>query len=294
MKKTLIVTALLCAFALQSCKSNQTTDNTNEPKQLNISILLDLSDRISPSKHPVANPPHQDRDLAIINSILEYFKKDMEERGTFDANGRIQIFMEPAPAIPGINDLQRQLSIDCSKLDVKQKKELYDGIGNTFNNTLSEIYKQTIAYNKFPGSDIWRFFQNKAKDYCVARDSNYRNILIVLTDGYIYDPNTTRRVDNRVQNLTYNTIAKYRAVQDPLAAIQSDDFGLLVPQNVDLHDLEVIVLEVSPENNNQKDEQILTYCIDKWLEEMGVKRHRVYTTDLPANIEKRIGLFLEE
>lgn len=293
MKKSIFIALMLTTALFQSCKTDKSTKKTDEPKQLNISILLDLSDRISPSKHP-ATPSHQERDLAIINGVVEYFKKDMEKRGTFDANGRIKVFMEPAPSIPGINDLQRQISIDCSKMDVKQKKEVYDGIESDFNTALTEIYERTIESSKFRGSDIWRFFQHKANDYCIARDTNYRNILIILTDGYIYDPTTTLKVGNRVQNLLGCTIGKYRSLSDPIGAIQKDDFGLLVPKGVDLSGLEVIVLEISPEQNSQKDESILTYCIDKWLGEMNVQHKQVYTTDLPSNIEQRIGLFLEE
>lgn len=293
MKKTLFVVCMFTIAMIQGCKTDSSNASIEEPKQLNISILLDLSDRISPSVHP-ATPSHQERDLSIINSVVEYFKKDMEKRGTFDANGRIQVFMEPAPIIPGINDLQRKLSVDCSKMDVKQKKEVYDGIESDFNTALAEIYERTIESSNFPGSDIWRFIQNKAMDYCVARDTNYRNILVILTDGYIYDPTTTLRVGNRVQNLTGSTIAKYRSVSDPIVAIQKDDFGLLAPKGVDLSGLEVIVLEISPKQNSQKDESIITYCIDKWLGEMNVQHKQVYSTDLPANTEHRICLFMEE
>ena len=39
------------------------------PKQLNITVLLDLSDRISPDVHP-ATPSHVERDTAIIMEML--------------------------------------------------------------------------------------------------------------------------------------------------------------------------------------------------------------------------------
>lgn len=292
MKKTIFYAAILLALLFAGCKPTSVNENTEEPKQLNISILLDLSDRISPSVHP-ASPTHQERDLAIINGIVEFFKKDMEDRGAFDANGRIQVFMEPAPAIPNIDQLQSHLIVDCSKMDVKQKKEIYDNITTDFSETLQEIYMQTIAGNKFPGSDIWRFFQNKAKDYCIARDTIYRNVLVILTDGYIYDPTTAQKAGNRVQSLIGKTIGKYRQSADPIAAMQSDDFGLIVPQGICLDNLEVLVLEVAPEKNSQKDEQILGYCLDKWLKEMGVSHHAVYMTDLPANTSRRIEQFFD-
>ena len=293
MKKYRIVIVVIVMSIFTGCNNNPYESDTNTPKQLNISILLDLSDRISPTIHP-ATPSHKDRDLTIINNIVEYFKHDMGERGTFDANGRIQVFMEPAPTIPNIDQLQRQLSVDCSKMDVKQKKEVYDELSEIFSCALNEIYTQTIENSKFPGSDIWRFFQNKVNDYCISKDTNYRNILIILTDGYIYDEMTTQKIGTRVQNLTVSTIGKYRNSPDPVSAIQSDDFGLLVPQNVNVTGLEVLVLEVAPENNSQKDEQILTFCIEKWLKEMGIEHQAVYTSDLPANTLHRVERFLDD
>lgn len=288
MKKFLFF-LIVPSMLLSGCNPNQSEINDGMPKQLNISILLDLSDRIVQD----AVPSHEDRDIAIINNIIKYFRDDMAERGTFDANGRLQVFMEPAPAIPNIDQLQRQLLVDCSKMDVKQKKDVYDKIDSDFTSALREIYLQTKEHSKFRGSDIWRFFQNKANDYCVKEDTNYRNILIILTDGYIYDETTTLKVGSRVQNLT-NTIQKYRSLQDPVTAMQNDDFGLVVPKNVDLNRLEVLVLEVSPKNNNQKDEQILIYCIEKWLKEMGGEHYAVYTSDLPANTLRRIEQFLDD
>ena len=293
MRKYNIGIIIIIISFLAGCNNNPSESDTNEPKQLNISILLDLSDRISPTKHP-ATPSHMDRDITIINSIVEYFRHDMGERGTFDANGRIQVYMEPAPTIPNIDQLQRQLSVDCSKMDVKQKKVVYDELSETFSGALNEIYTQTIENSKFTGSDIWRFFQNKVYDYCISKDTNYRNILIILTDGYIYDEMTTQKIGTRVQNLTVSTIGKYRNSPDPVSAIQSDDFGLLVPQNVNVAGLEVLVLEVAPENNSQKDEQILTFCIEKWLKEMGIEHQAVYTSDLPANTLHRVERFLDD
>lgn len=105
---------------------------------------------------------------------------------------------------------------------------------------------------------------------------------------------TTQKIGTRVQNLTVSTIGKYRNSPDPVSAIQSDDFGLLVPQNVNVTGLEVLVLEVAPENNNQKDEQILTFCIEKWLKEMGIEHKAVYKSDLPANTLRRVERFLDD
>lgn len=285
-----IVFILLCGWL---CGCNNKTDTEQvEPqaKQLNISVLIDLSDRIDPKIHP-ASPEHADRDKAIIHELINYFKKDMETLGAYNSKGRFTVFMYPYPEIANIANIQQELFIDLSEMEVKEKKEKYDNMEKNFSNALEEIYAETIRINNYPGSDIWRFFKNDI-DLCISDDTNYRNILVILTDGYIYDEQTTAQNGSRVQNLTGKTIRKYRTVADPISAMERDDFGLITPRN-DLQNLEVLILEVSPENNNQKDEDILKYCIEKWIKEMGVSHYAVYKTDLPAITAQRIESFIK-
>ena len=287
-----LVVAATLLLAATSCGAPAPRAEDNGPKQLNISILLDLSDRISPTAHP-ATPSHMQRDTAIVGQIIRLFKEDMNERGAFDANGRLQVLMSPPPGIANINSLQSELQVNLAKMDNKQKKDTYIGISGNFATALEEIYTETNNQSRWTGSDIWRFFKNDVKDLCIDRDTNYHNILVILTDGYIYDKNTTQRVGSRVQQLTRGTIGKYRSSSDPIADMERDDFGLM-PATNGLDNLEVLVLEVTPENNSQKDELILKYCLDKWLKEMGVSRWAVHTTDLPANTSRRIASFIND
>lgn len=280
----------MLSVLILGCNSEPKVED-NGPKQLNISILLDLSDRISPDKHP-ATPEHMQRDTAIVGKIVRLFKDDMNARGAYDANGRIQVLMSPPPSIANINSLQDQLQVNLARMDNKQKKSTYTDISGNFATALKEIYTETNNQSRWTGSDIWRFFKNDVKDLCIDSDTNYRNILVILTDGYIYDKNTTQRAGSRVQHLTTSTIGKYRSTNDPVSAMEDDDFGLM-PATSGLDNLEVLVLEITPENNNQKDELILKYCIDRWLKEMGVVRWAVHTTDLPANTSRRIESFLK-
>lgn len=261
------------------------------PTQLNISILLDLSDRISPTVNP-CNPSHFERDTAIINFVVDYFKKDMEKLGLFQAKGKMKLFCYPYPNDPKINDIIKELNIDCSDMkDTKKKREIYKTIKSKFNEGLSTIYQQSINQENMDGSDIWRFFKNDVKDYCIDKDTTYRNILIILTDGYIYYAKSNEQINNRFQYLLSKNIKKYRGA-DAIKNINKDDFGLISERN-DLNELEVLVLEVSPEVNHPNDEYILKHCIDKWLKEMNVKRYEIHKTDLPINTSKRVKSFIE-
>ncbi|MDR2621996.1 MAG: hypothetical protein LBC48_05375 [Dysgonamonadaceae bacterium] len=273
-------------------KSSPDGKTTPQEKQLNISILLDLSDRINPQKHP-ASPEHYERDAEIVKTVTEYFKKNMKNLTAWKAKGKIRIFFSPAPANPAINKIAEKLNIDCSKMDNKERKIVYDTITELFIQNLTEIYKQSIQTSNWEGSDIWRFFRNDVKDYCIDKDSTYRNILIILTDGYIYHKESVYKNGNQYSYLLENNIKKFRTM-DWKDKIDKDDFGIIT-ENHNLNNLEILVLGINAENNNNKiDEDILKYVIEKWCKEMNVSKYKTYSTDLPANTKIRIDNFLND
>jgi len=295
MKRLVIYSTLLLLFSCgNNNQSNSSTNNQRKPqeKQLNISILLDLSDRINPTKYP-ATPEHFQRDIEIVKTITEYFKQNMEKLTAWRAKGKIRIFFSPAPANSAINNIAESLNIDCSRLDNKGRKEVYDTITELFSQNLSEIYKQTIATNSWDGSDIWRFLKDDVKDYCIDKDSTYRNVLIIFTDGYIYHKQSMYRNQNRYSYLLQQNINKYRSTNYK-EEIEKDKFGLITEQK-DLSNLEILVLEVNAEDSRNKiDEDILKYVISNWFEEMNVSKYQIFSSDLPANTRKRIENFLNK
>ena len=81
-----IISLFAISMLLFSCGNNQQKENSknnisvesDDSKQLNITFLLDLSDRIEPSKYP-NTPEHWQRDIAVIDEFVEIFKKEMTE-----------------------------------------------------------------------------------------------------------------------------------------------------------------------------------------------------------------------
>jgi len=119
---------IILLFLLKSSFGTNNSQSTSGQKnkatttdQLNISILLDLSDRISPKKNP-EKPEHYQRDIANVKYITELFVKEMELRGAFMAKGKIKVIFSPKPTDPNVNLLAEKLNIDLSPMDVKQKK----------------------------------------------------------------------------------------------------------------------------------------------------------------------------
>lgn len=294
MKQIFFIT--IVAFSIIACNtgsndkintSNANKINSNQ-KQLRISILLDLSDRISPK----INPDAQKNDIENLETITEYFKSNMTSLGAYKAKGKIRIFFSPTPTNANINYIVSKLTIDCSKMDNKGRKEVYDSITGLYEHNLEKIYQETIATSAWEGSDIWRFFKDDIKDYCIENDTNYRNILIILTDGYLYHKQSVFNNKNRYTYLLGNNNLKEYRKQNWEQLVEQNDFGIITERS-DLSNLEVLVLELKAENaNNKIDEDILQFLWKKWFKEMNISHYEVYHSDLPANTKTRIESFL--
>lgn len=301
MKNTIIILALTVITSCTSCngKKSDNSSNTigqsgktiNKNQQLNISILLDLSDRIDPQKYP-EKPEHFERDIANIKSLTDYFVKDMEKRGAYMAKGRIKVIFSPKPQDPNVDLIAQKLDIDLSILDPKQKKEIHDNLTTTFSDNLASIYKAIIKEKKWIGSDIWRFFKNDVKDFCIAKDSNYRNILIILTDGYIYHKDSKDKNSNRFAYILPENISQFRSNPNWEKEIEKKDFGL-ISKRTDLEDLEILVLEISPSPTCKNDEDIIKVVLNKWFKEMRVKKVGLYNSELPELTKSRINNFIK-
>ncbi len=295
----LITIALLFGCQDKSINKKEQTDkkevnNTDDAanKQFNITFLLDLSDRIEPTKHP-NTPEHHQRDIAIVNHFIDMFKADMEKKGTFMSRGKIKIIFSPKPQDPEINNIASKLSVDLSACkNPKEKKEIFDNLTNDFSKNLKIIYDKTIQTKKYIGSDIWRFFKNDVKDYAIVNNDNYRNILVLITDGYLYHENSKNKNKNRTAYLSPKTIRKNGLRNSNWKTrFEQGDYGFIT-ERTDLEDLEILVLEVNPSKKHLDDEDVIKAYLSKWFTEMNVKKFKIYNTDLPEYTKSRIEKFI--
>ncbi|GAB4206485.1 MAG: hypothetical protein Fur0023_16390 [Bacteroidia bacterium] len=293
-KKLFIALVSITMFLYCSDNKKSSSENKSEVKQqnddklkyqLNITILLDLSDRIIKPMQP--SPI--DRDINIVKIFIDIFKNKMQNDGAFKAKSKIRVLFTPAPSDQNINNLAEKLSVDLSKMDTKKKKEVYDNIEKMFIENLSEIYDITTKTEKFIGSDIWRFFKYDVTELCIDKDNSYRNILVILTDGYIYHKQSVFREKNRTSYLTPVFIQK-EGLRTPnwKSKFDSGDYGF-ISNNQSLENLEVMVLEINP--NTPIDEDIIRAYLNKWFDEMKIKNKVFYNTDLTLNTKKRIEKF---
>ncbi|MDX6189539.1 hypothetical protein SGQ83_09280 [Flavobacterium sp. Fl-318] len=292
-KTFVLLLVLVSAF---SCK--QDSDTTHEEilskntvtENYNISILLDLSDRISLQKNPNPTMEYYQRDLGYIKWVSEAFTQHLKSKRIRQIKDKMQLFFNPEPQDPEINSISQKLKITIDKNNAS--KELLNSINSNYALQTSKIYNSAIKDNNFIGSDIWSFFDSKVKDQCI--ENGDRNILVILTDGYMYYESTKMKEGNRTSFITPELIKKNSLnTKDWEEKVQNGDFGF-IKANDNLSNLEVLVLGINPSRANPYEEKVIKAYWTKWFTEMKVKRFEIKNADLPSNMEKIIKNFILE
>lgn len=249
----------------------------NEPTQpekpLNVTILLDMSDRIIRKN---VNPCQQDRDIAIVNYVVDKFKKNSVKGNKLPSRkDRMKVMFYPTPDISQVQIISKNLDVNLAKLQAAEKKKVLIEMDTNFSKGLNLLYNQTISSKKWVGCDIWSFFSSgKVDQFCVADSA--RNILIILTDGYLYHKDNLLREGNNYSYLL------------PKDLQVNPNIELMVKRG-GLENIEILFLEI---NDFYQQEELLKSKIGNWLKGMGVQKYQVVSTDLPNNIEDVIDQFI--
>lgn len=291
-----IVILILMSLIIQSCKNNE--EEESEPEKVtkdvsnnfNISILLDLSDRISPAKYPNQTMEYYLRDVGYINSVAEAFTNHLSTKKVRQANDKIQLFFDPAPFNPEINKISKDLKMEITRDNIS--KEAIKKIKEKYTAESLEIYKLAINDNNYVGSDTWKFFKNKINDYCI--EDNYRNILVVLTDGYIYYKDSKIKEGNATTFLSPEVIRANGLNKSNWSQIMTNQKIAFIPANTDLSNLEILVLGINADTKNVYEEDVIKAYWTNWFETMKVKRYEIRSSELPSNMDKVIKDFINK
>lgn len=277
---------------------------TGERKNLNVNILLDLSDRISPTMNPNNSMNYWERDLGYISSICYAFENHVRNKRTILINDHIKLFCHPLPEnLDNINTVFSSLDkmFDKSNATI----ENICSISNDYNQLANALYTKTLdnkepkaknGIDDYPGADIYDFFKSKVKDYCIIPD--HRNILIIITDGYLYMKNNTiKNADNSSNYILSKTLKDWGFTsQNYKDKIYGEGYKL-IPATDNLENLEVLVLGINPKNNWEQ--EVLEIYWEKWLKEMNVKnfgeidsKKYLKKADLPSELNSFIESFI--
>ncbi|CAD0007019.1 hypothetical protein [Flavobacterium chungangense] len=277
-----------------SCKEEnkngekETVHKNPVSENYNISILLDLSDRISLKKNPNSTMEYYQRDLGYIKSVSEAFTQHLKSKRIRQIDDKMQLFFNPEPESPEINSIANELKIKVDKDNAS--KDLLNSISGNYASKTAKIYDSAIKDDNYIGSDIWNFFDSKVQDQCI--DKGYRNILVILTDGYMFYEGTQIKNGTLSSYLTPQLIKQNGLnTNDWQKKFESENFGFIKIDN-DLSNLEVLVLGINPGKNNPYEEKVIKAYWSKWLTEMNIKHFEIKSADLPSNTDKIIKDFI--
>ncbi|MCZ4224959.1 hypothetical protein [Pedobacter rhodius] len=279
-----------CSENKKESNINATTNNqvNSKKENLNISILLDLSDRIDPIKNSNPSMEFYTRDLGYIESISKGFEAHLRAKPIRQDNDQIQIYFEPEPLNPAINNLAEKLKLSFTKDNTTKENILK--ISSQYISASSEIYKLAIKDKKYLGSDIWGFFKNKVNDYCIK--PNRRNILFILTDGYMFHQDSKFKQGNKSSYITPEFIKSLKLNSPNYKELmQKKGYGF-IKANGNLNNLEVFVLGINPAKKNPFERDVISEYWNNWLKEMNVKNNVIKLADLPSNLDQVIQKYI--
>lgn len=235
---------------------------------LNISIMLDLSDRIL-KQGPDDHMEQWEKDTTLIGYIRDWFI-DRQFAHHFQSGDRLHVFCYPTPDLPNILQLQDSLTVDLSlgqgsKLTaVSRNKDQLLAMPSVWHRSLESVYLAALPVARQVGSDVWGFFDQRAKMQCVK--PGYRNILVIFTDGYLYSANSWQG-----KGMAFAGISETRTLSQTA----------ILPVLDSLDGLEVLFCEINPKASGHF--QHMRTLLTEWCHGMGIRHVDVLETAMPGD-----------
>lgn len=311
------------------CSKENTKNNTpsQSPKptiHYNIIITADLSNRLTTPK-PVSDQEVVERIIKSIPNIIKHGGRKTNQDDIFSVS------ILNKKHINQYNIDLNLLKIDFSKFEKQIDRIQYiTGVSKT--KTLEEdrdkFVKEfnrvlTLASTSTSGADVWSYFDKDIDQTMVltqVRTENfdgktytnqYRNILILLTDGYIeasmYGQNACP-VLNQCYYLSGTRVKEFRNtyLKDKSKKLKeffdANNYGIIPVKNPYLKDLDILVLQIEDRSLNKNgnatiyptDWEIMQIFWSDWLSKSGVKHFDIKPVLSSAeDTEKVIMNFLE-
>ena len=265
-----------CSTTDKSTNEESTTASASAPAQQpwNVTVYLDLSDRITREMVP----SQTEYDSIAINEVFSQFLNHLiKGKKIAIAKDCFRIIVEPTPQLPKINDMVGSLNIDLSSALPPEKKKILNKTREVFPSTISQIYDKTLEEKNWVGCDIWGFFSDKRMIDKLCIRPGYRNIIVVITDGYLFDTSHKKKEGNAYSYVTHEVLKA------------NPNMSLICERN-GLQDLEVLMLCVNPFNKNEG--ELLANILDNWFNAMEVGKVEIYTNG--TNTPQYINSFFNE
>jgi len=240
---------------------------------LNLIIVPDLSRRIIDE---VNNPDQIKNDTILLNHIWESFKVYTKQK----VNTKPRLIVD----VTDEGQANGQFRLLADKLVFELPEHETPHLRNVWFETIGNRYTENIKYlyglgKKSPiGGDYWNYFRRNLSKHIQKSTlfDNYRNVLIIITDGYLESEHKLYTGDWITRNAIANKIKQGKPTKETtLNRIRILDIAQTFPT------LEVLVLEVnerkrfSPQEPKDKgtseDYDILQTLWADWFERLKIK-----------------------
>ena len=235
--------------------------------KVNIIVILDTSDRISEKK----NPGQVERDKEIVHSIVDLFDRLVSDHfATLKMGDPIEhphrltfVVPEQPGRAPMPEHIRRKLTIKDQGGGkdpfIRQIRVLREGI--------DELYASVTDQNKFPGADIWKWFDAYAKYYL---PDGAHNCVICLSDGYL---NFDKNIEKLRPPGTYMQVKRLRGLPN-----WEEKFQGLSPIDIDEDfSAKFLMVEIALQKKDNRtgveyaeDFDIIKKYWKTWLNSMGI------------------------
>lgn len=213
------------------------------PTSINLIIVPDLSKRIIDT---INNPDQVKNDTILLNAIWKNFVSQV--RLKMDSKDRLVLDVtDEGQAGGSFRTIANQLIFDLSEHKNKSNRLYFDNIGNRFSQNVSKLY--SLASKDPIGADYHYYFEQRLPKLIKKSTlkDNYRNILLIVTDGYLESEKAER---TGIWAYT-GTFSERTNVSNQLKSGKSysEALSLIRPiPDCPTHftDLEVLVIEVNP------------------------------------------------
>ncbi|QQT26772.1 hypothetical protein [Sphingobacterium spiritivorum] len=299
--------------ASEENKKGERTEDEYKTEHFNVTISSDLSNRLNQKLYPKAVS-----DVDIVDIIAEsIYPKILNHKRSMNQLDVFRIGFINKKQINAYNVDTKFMNIDFSEFKTQAERIAYlrkyfQNDKRRFVNEFKKLHGQAIK--KPFGSDIWTYMQQGVDDFVVNKEigegkignttfkNKRRNILILLTDGYIETV-----FNNNAYDLTGEEINTFRKEYLQTGETSIDSFLQKNPKykiqpltNPLLEDLEVLVLELYDRSDTNAgasvhptDLEIMKVIWGDWLKCSNVKHWELYPkSSSKSETEKIILRFL--
>jgi len=196
------------------CSPDAAAQHSRRP-QWHATVLLDLSVHLT-ELHRV------EKDKVVIDEIARVFAEEVRRKLFVTSRDRLFIVLADQGTNPDAFGYLDELAGDLANIPMAKRSRCIEGCIEGLLSGVGRLYEDGASAESFSGADIWEYF---AEDLQVPSQDEagetVRNLLVVLTDGYLIATDNLYREGNQANHIPAETLRRLRNRSDWMAGQRS-------------------------------------------------------------------------